>query len=311
MADHYGLLQYDILDVHYDSENGNLHNLVDTMARERSVCIKARNIGSESDPNLSSTRFHLAFFVIHRTRSETDATSSEQALIHSSYLSIHYPFERFATSDEAKAVVARMLVSDPQFPLYVIDRESGQSLLWKEIPADGDGSSSSAVEPVPLERLDDVVTRISEAAVRTARQAYESGCNVAHMFIKFDKRTIIPHHEFERLFLYDDDDDDDDEDDDISVDDEEDDEDDDNDEPELNRAIEQSLEESVMAFGSVPAAKSVVGALEKFKYEGSCEDHEGESKLIETCVICMEDVMIGSHLTRMPCSHVFHENCIS
>ncbi|GMN20824.1 hypothetical protein TIFTF001_050078 [Ficus carica] len=67
-----------------------------------------------------------------------------------------------------------------------------------------------------------------------------------------------------------------------------------------------------MAFGSVPAAKSVVEALEKFKYEGSCDqDHEDESKLIETCVICMEEVIIGSHLIRMPCSHICHEDCIS
>ncbi|GMN32540.1 hypothetical protein TIFTF001_003715 [Ficus carica] len=82
MADHYNMLEYGILDVNSDSENRNLHNLVDSMATERSVCIKVRNNSSRSEPSLSSTTFHLAFFVIHRTRSDTDVMSSE-ALVRS------------------------------------------------------------------------------------------------------------------------------------------------------------------------------------------------------------------------------------
>ncbi|GMN32537.1 hypothetical protein TIFTF001_003716 [Ficus carica] len=110
---------------------------------------------------------------------------------------------------------------------------------------------------------------ISEAAARVAREASESGCNVAKMLIEIDKRTVIPHHKFEVVRIlthnYDDDDDGD-------ADRERD---GDEDEPELNSAIEESFAESSMAFGSVPAAKSVVEALEKFRYEGSCDqDHE-------------------------------------
>lgn len=84
---------------------------------------------------------------------------------------------------------------------------------------------------------------------------------------------------------------------------------DDDDQHVMNRVIEQSFLESTAAFESVPAAKSVVEALEKFKYKGSSEDDD-ESKLM-TCVICMEEVIIGSQLTRMPCFHLFHEDCIS
>ncbi|EXB44305.1 E3 ubiquitin-protein ligase RING1-like protein [Morus notabilis] len=77
------------------------------------------------------------------------------------------------------------------------------------------------------------------------------------------------------------------------------------DQGELNRVIGQSFSESAAgAFGSVPAAKSVLEALEKFRYERS-----NESDLM-TCVICMEVVMNGTHLTRLPCSHVFHVDCI-
>ncbi|EXC12073.1 hypothetical protein L484_006617 [Morus notabilis] len=46
-----------------------------------------------------------------------------------------------------------------------------------------------------------------------------------------------------------------------------------------------------LAFGSLPAAKSVLEAFEKFRYERSNEDeNEDESKLIK-CVICMEEVV--------------------
>lgn len=77
------------------------------------------------------------------------------------------------------------------------------------------------------------------------------------------------------------------------------------DQGELNRVIGQSFSESAAAaLGSVPASKSVLEALEKFRYERS-----NESDLM-TCVICMEVVMNGTHLTRMPCSHVFHVDCI-
>ncbi|XP_024029049.1 E3 ubiquitin ligase BIG BROTHER-related [Morus notabilis] len=77
------------------------------------------------------------------------------------------------------------------------------------------------------------------------------------------------------------------------------------DQTELNRAIGQSFSESSKAFGSVSAAKSAVEVLEKFKYE---KNNESEQM---TCVICVEELMNGSHLTCMPCSHAFHSDCLS
>ncbi|GMN32543.1 hypothetical protein TIFTF001_003713 [Ficus carica] len=296
-------LEYGIRDVNDSDEDRNLNNYVDSIATERNVYITSRNMNGPENRILSYTGFHFAFFLFHRTRPDIDPLSD--ARIHSSYLSFSAtdPLERFASAHEAKALVTRMLVSDHQFPFYVIDRESGQRLLWKELPADGNGSSSSAVEPVQLEDLDDMITKISEAVARIAREASESGRHSAQIIVKIDKCTVVPHQEFGRVFLlnhhnYDDN---------ILVDD-----DDDEDEPELNIAIEESFVESATAFGSLPAAKSVVEALEMFKYEGICDqDHKDESKLRETCVICMEEVMIGSQLTRMPCSHHFHRDCIA
>ncbi|KAL4614018.1 hypothetical protein ACB092_07G025100 [Castanea dentata] len=53
----------------------------------------------------------------------------------------------------------------------------------------------------------------------------------------------------------------------------------------------------------IPAAKSSVRALEKVRFQGG-------SNSIQECTICMEEFRIGSEVTRMPCSHIYHEKCI-
>lgn len=74
---------------------------------------------------------------------------------------------------------------------------------------------------------------------------------------------------------------------------------------EFSRTIEQSFSQSAVSFESVPASRSAVKALEKFRYERSSEDEDNPK-----CMVCMEEVMSGSYLTRMPCSHVYHFGCI-
>ncbi|XP_059442943.1 uncharacterized protein LOC132175124 [Corylus avellana] len=51
---------------------------------------------------------------------------------------------------------------------------------------------------------------------------------------------------------------------------------------------------------SVRASKSSVEALEKVKIEG----------FPTQCVVCLEDILMGSEAARMPCSHVYHGDCI-
>lgn len=70
---------------------------------------------------------------------------------------------------------------------------------------------------------------------------------------------------------------------------------------ELERAL---IEEAVM-MRVAPAAKESVEALEKFRYDGVSSKVE-----VMMCTICMEGVLTGNQLTRMPCSHVFHGHCI-
>ena len=73
-------------------------------------------------------------------------------------------------------------------------------------------------------------------------------------------------------------------------------------------AFENSIiRESMEAFEarSIPATKSSVEALEKFRFQ-----QQSDSVLVGECIICLEEFETGSELIRMPCSHVYHGHCI-
>ncbi|XP_059648157.1 E3 ubiquitin-protein ligase CIP8-like [Cornus florida] len=52
----------------------------------------------------------------------------------------------------------------------------------------------------------------------------------------------------------------------------------------------------------VPASEASIEGLEKVKVKNS------DSKM--QCVICLEQLLVGSEATRMPCLHDFHRDCI-
>uniref|UniRef100_A0A2N9FVG2 RING-type E3 ubiquitin transferase n=1 Tax=Fagus sylvatica TaxID=28930 RepID=A0A2N9FVG2_FAGSY len=54
---------------------------------------------------------------------------------------------------------------------------------------------------------------------------------------------------------------------------------------------------------SIPATKSSIEALEKVRFQHGSES-AGE------CMICMQEFQTGLELACMPCSHVYHEECI-
>ncbi|KAL5204401.1 hypothetical protein ABZP36_009272 [Zizania latifolia] len=57
-------------------------------------------------------------------------------------------------------------------------------------------------------------------------------------------------------------------------------------------------------FGFVPASSRAISALE--------ETTAGEASEVEGCCsVCQEDFEGGDELRKMPCSHVFHESCIT
>ena len=55
----------------------------------------------------------------------------------------------------------------------------------------------------------------------------------------------------------------------------------------------------------IPATKSSVEALEKVRLQP-----ESASVSVGECIICLQEFETGSEVTRMPCSHVYHGDCI-
>lgn len=70
---------------------------------------------------------------------------------------------------------------------------------------------------------------------------------------------------------------------------------------EIERAIRESTEITRMAL-TVPATKSSIEGLKKVKIDLSCT--------IKECSVCLEEFRIELEVMRMPCSHLFHKDCI-
>ncbi|KAK6242787.1 zinc finger protein [Theobroma cacao] len=95
-----------------------------------------------------------------------------------------------------------------------------------------------------------------------------------------------------------------------------------NEEEEDEVLIERALEESASEFESsnynmVPAKESSVKKmLKSVRVEAVECDQKVEEKIkkgrldAENCVICLEELKVGSDASRMPCSHIFHGDCI-
>ncbi|XP_021293354.1 E3 ubiquitin-protein ligase At4g11680-like [Herrania umbratica] len=69
----------------------------------------------------------------------------------------------------------------------------------------------------------------------------------------------------------------------------------------ISRALEESESQyETSSYGMLSAKESSVKEmLKRVRAEG-----------VEGCVICLEELEVGSDASQMPCSHTFHENCI-
>lgn len=70
---------------------------------------------------------------------------------------------------------------------------------------------------------------------------------------------------------------------------------------ELSEALRESMDDWEFTASLVCASKSSIEALEKVEVEGGTTP----------CVVCLEDILTGSEATHMPCSHVYHRDCIA
>ncbi|PIA62579.1 hypothetical protein AQUCO_00200527v1 [Aquilegia coerulea] len=57
----------------------------------------------------------------------------------------------------------------------------------------------------------------------------------------------------------------------------------------------------------IPASRKAIDELEKIKFDGG-----GETSIInKVCNICLDEFEMGLEVTRLPCSHGFHGDCIT
>lgn len=53
------------------------------------------------------------------------------------------------------------------------------------------------------------------------------------------------------------------------------------------------------------ATKESIGGLERVRIEDEGSDH-----MVVSCLVCLEDVLVGSEAIKLPCSHLYHKDCI-
>ncbi|KAI3907159.1 hypothetical protein MKW92_034399 [Papaver armeniacum] len=61
----------------------------------------------------------------------------------------------------------------------------------------------------------------------------------------------------------------------------------------------------------IPAAKSFIDGLKKERYRRNNEDGNDSSSPTLSCGVCMQEYIGGSYISNMPCSHMFHYDCLN
>ncbi|KAL2475946.1 43kDa postsynaptic protein [Abeliophyllum distichum] len=66
------------------------------------------------------------------------------------------------------------------------------------------------------------------------------------------------------------------------------------------------LDEEISDLHMIPASIDAITSLPRKKMNYKIDDGE-----VETCTICFEEIAAGSLVATLPCSHLFHDGCIS
>ena len=289
-------------------------------------------------------RLIVVFQVYHRIRPDRLILRAgmESRIARREFL---HPFESFASADAAKPAVEAMLSSiELPFRLDGGDRNRESQLRWKEGSGDGDVDITD-VASVPMDSIGSAVARVSELGARIVASGAGRG-EPLKMLVTIRKVMVVSAERYAAMF--EDFDDEGENYDDVSdeigmylevpedlaglrlsttlvgrppprgaeghamafYDDEE--------AEDLEDVLSQlamyfdipdSLLEGIgvipVSTERPPSAAVAAEAFETVRYEG---DGDEASKL--TCPICIDDVAIGCHITRLPCSHRFHRDCI-
>jgi E3 ubiquitin-protein ligase RNF115/126 len=73
-----------------------------------------------------------------------------------------------------------------------------------------------------------------------------------------------------------------------------------------DRIISDLLEQNPTGGGAAPARKEDIDALPEVKIDDSMLDDKGKAE----CIICQDNVVVTEPVTKLPCNHWFHKECI-
>jgi E3 ubiquitin-protein ligase RNF115/126 len=75
----------------------------------------------------------------------------------------------------------------------------------------------------------------------------------------------------------------------------------------FDRVITQLMEQNQAGNAPGPAPEAAIRSLPKKKVQKNMLDEKGKAE----CSICMDNVELGDQVTVLPCTHWFHETCIT
>ncbi|KAI3907156.1 hypothetical protein MKW92_034396 [Papaver armeniacum] len=84
----------------------------------------------------------------------------------------------------------------------------------------------------------------------------------------------------------------------------------------LDGGVTESMEEGVTESMEeenarrIPAAASFINGLKKEEYRLNHGDNNDCSSATTSCAVCFEGILDGSEVSSMPCSHMFHYDCL-
>ncbi|EXC17829.1 E3 ubiquitin-protein ligase RING1-like protein [Morus notabilis] len=247
----------------------------------------ARNTYGPDDQTLPMPMFTIVFKVVQKYYPTGYVRSARTGFTDFDRTTeFERPLHRLWSRTESEFAILDMLWS------LEIPFQWDSNLYWKS-PRFRDGGVG---EPrVPLTCVHNMVAMVSEVAGQMKCRAAETGRKKLRMIVTIKRRMFVPRMIYDLMIF--------------------------------RTRISESAGEDMRAvaadilmearaaanvenppaglIGWKPAAKSAVDELGKGMFTGS---YDPASKMM--CSICMEEVKIGSHITRMPCSHMFHSDCI-
>lgn len=78
----------------------------------------------------------------------------------------------------------------------------------------------------------------------------------------------------------------------------------------MENIINYIMQNDPNRYGNPPASKSVIETLEKIVVNELNKNEIGKEGSCENCSVCKDDFEISQMILKLPCKHIFHEECI-